>query len=276
MNERKVKELLSDFHEISGMEIALINSHFHNIFLFSQNWCDYCSTIHQSSNCLNICKKSDECALKHASLENEMFLYSCPFGFVCAIAPIVVNKKTLAYIMLSIGLAEESEEDIQIKLAKKYDRDIDVEALAEVSKRIPKMPLKKITAYASYLKVIANYIEENGLLNEEIPSLSDLIKEYIRKNISKKISLSALSLQFHYSTVTLTETFKRECGISIMNYLLEERLKLATEKLADSKNSISEISDMCGFSGIEYFSKCFKDKYGVSPKKWREKELRGK
>ena len=37
--------------------------------------------------------------------------------------------------------------------------------------------------------------------------------------------------------------------------------------------SISEISDQCGFSTSVYFSRCFKDFYGVSPKTYRKKDF---
>ena len=71
------------------------------------------------------------------------------------------------------------------------------------------------------------------------------------------------------STVTLTEHFKHEYGMSILEYATEEKLKLACEILSSTSRSIKEVGMACGFSDAEYFSRVFKKRYGKAPGKWR-------
>lgn len=50
------------------------------------------------------------------------------------------------------------------------------------------------------------------------------------------------------------------------------RLKHAAKMLSDNKQlSITELSFDLGFSSSQYFSRCFKEKYGLSPKQWLKK-----
>ena len=55
-----------------------------------------------------------------------------------------------------------------------------------------------------------------------------------------------------------------------MNTLIDIRLKKAAEYLKNSRQSIKEITDKCGFSEQNYFSKAFSKKYNCSPSEYRE------
>lgn len=46
------------------------------------------------------------------------------------------------------------------------------------------------------------------------------------------------------------------------------RLKRATQLLSQNKLRVSEIAYLTGFTNPKYFSKCFKDKYGVTPSEY--------
>lgn len=48
------------------------------------------------------------------------------------------------------------------------------------------------------------------------------------------------------------------------------RLKHAIRMLKEKKYTVSEISDMCGFSSVSYFCRCFKSQYGVQPSNYKD------
>lgn len=54
-----------------------------------------------------------------------------------------------------------------------------------------------------------------------------------------------------------------------MDMLREHRLKQAAESLKDGYQ-VSITADNCGFNSVTYFSKCFKEQYGVSPKIYQQ------
>ena len=125
-------------------------------------------------------------------------------------------------------------------------------------------------AAENFLSLLASHLSANRLVSSSRQTLGYLIKQYVRKNLKKKITLSDISQRLHCSTVTLTENFRREFDMTIMQYVQEERMKLARELLSNTSLSITDIADRCGFPDVEYFSRCFKKKEGVSPSEWRK------
>ena len=56
----------------------------------------------------------------------------------------------------------------------------------------------------------------------------------------------------------------------------ETRLEKARELLIDRPElNITEISERVGFNSPKYFTRCFRDRYGISPKKYCHKSLKG-
>ena len=92
--------------------------------------------------------------------------------------------------------------------------------------------------------------------------------EYIQKNHQGKLSLEDAAKYCFVSPAHLSRTFKKETGFGFCEYLNIYRLKKADMLLSDGKkHKISEISELCGFEDSNYFSKMYKQMYGISPKK---------
>lgn len=54
-------------------------------------------------------------------------------------------------------------------------------------------------------------------------------------------------------------------GKTTTEYINEVRLKKSIELLKDGNMNITEIAINCGFNDVNYFSRLFKKRYGVSP-----------
>ena len=54
-------------------------------------------------------------------------------------------------------------------------------------------------------------------------------------------------------------------GMSIKEFILDIRLKRASQLLSESDYTVAEISTMTGFANPKYFSVCFKRHFGQSP-----------
>ncbi|MDO5545678.1 MAG: AraC family transcriptional regulator [Eubacteriales bacterium] len=79
-------------------------------------------------------------------------------------------------------------------------------------------------------------------------------------------------MPFHYDY--LRKLFKKEVGISPLEYLTKLRMKNAETLLTTmwaNAYSISEIAHMCGFEDALYFSRVFKKYYGCSPTSYSKK-----
>ena len=98
---------------------------------------------------------------------------------------------------------------------------------------------------------------ENELLND--------ILLYIDDNIYEKISVSTLCEHFCISTSMLHSLFRKNMNNTAKNYINELKLSKSKELIRNSTHTLSEISEMLGFSSIHYFSKKFKSYFNISP-----------
>lgn len=94
--------------------------------------------------------------------------------------------------------------------------------------------------------------------------------QYIHRHISEDLSIDAISEACYVSKYYLCRAFKKRIGLTIMEYILQTRLTMAKELLRKEAYSITQISDLCGFSSPSYFSRVFKEKTALSPSKYRK------
>ena len=102
---------------------------------------------------------------------------------------------------------------------------------------------------------------------QDLPS--DEIIEYLKAHLSEKISLDILSEHFHTSKTQLCVKFKKINGTSIINFFLDLKIAEAKKLLREKNMPISNISEALGFESPEYFSRCFKEHVGHSPRVFR-------
>jgi AraC-like DNA-binding protein len=91
------------------------------------------------------------------------------------------------------------------------------------------------------------------------------IINYINSNIINKITLKDISEEVHLSSSYLSKIFKTYLGVTITYYINNLRLEKSKELIRSTNNNITQISEMCGFKSIHYFSKIFKVKFGMTP-----------
>ncbi len=95
---------------------------------------------------------------------------------------------------------------------------------------------------------------------------------YIKENFSSDIKLSSLAKKFSLSPEHFSRLFKKETGLGFSKYLNSLRLQYAEQLLRSSEGqSITQVAESCGFEDSNYFSKKFKEVYGISPKKVQKK-----
>ena len=272
MKTLRIEDILQSFYEISGMDVAIVNSK-NKIIARRYSGALYCSHIHRSQKCMDICLESDRCGLERACESRDLYMYKCPFGIYEALMPIYKNDEIVAYVFVGMGIEDTDESRAELmNNALDISPNLNKAQLERSIRDLPKFSKEKIDAFASLLPLIAEYIETNNLLADTDMTVGQLIKTYVKNNLANKITLSDLSWQLHCSTVTLTEHFKKEYGMTIMDYIMKKRMEKARRLLANSELSIREVAEECGFSDNEYFSRCFKESHGMSPTAWKKSQ----
>lgn len=95
-----------------------------------------------------------------------------------------------------------------------------------------------------------------------------LAKEYIDLNFTDcELNLKTVSEKFSYNPKYFSSAFKKMVRINFSEYLKIKRLDYALELAENGINNVNELAELCGYKDPLYFSKCFKARYGFSPKK---------
>ena len=122
-------------------------------------------------------------------------------------------------------------------------------------------------AVKSILVKIAETVDEHALPSRMVSALDS----YIRENISDEISNTEIGAIFGYHPFYVSKMLKDRKGITLRQYIISYRLKLACGMLRYTAKSINEIAEECGFTDASYFTKTFKAAYGETPKAYRNK-----
>jgi AraC-like DNA-binding protein len=91
------------------------------------------------------------------------------------------------------------------------------------------------------------------------------VLHYIHEHLTENISIDALCRKAYLSRNLFFKWFKEQFGITPLQYINRERLKLAKQLLADRNNSVSQVSLQCGFNDTNYFIRLFRNAEGITP-----------
>ena len=97
---------------------------------------------------------------------------------------------------------------------------------------------------------------------------------YTKRNLDKKIDIDELADRVYLSHSGLIWKFKKELDTTPSEYLNLLRLRYSKQLLLNHPYSITQISEMCGYSNPYYFTNLFRKYSGMSPSKFREFHLK--
>ena len=120
-------------------------------------------------------------------------------------------------------------------------------------------------------QVLSKGVEDDeigNLSNETDKSFLKQLRKIIQENLSNSdLSVEQIGDEIGLSRVQLYRKVKALTGYSPVEILRKARLTRARHLLQTTERTVSEIAYAVGFSTPSYFSKCYKDEFGESPKK---------
>lgn len=117
------------------------------------------------------------------------------------------------------------------------------------------------------VKINLLFLQKNKSENF-MPSLVQETMKYIRFNISKPIQLNNLEKHLNYSGTYISTCFKRHTGVTLRNYIIDQRIMLAKEYLQQDY-TVEESCELSGFNNYSNFIRTFTKIVGISPGKFR-------
>lgn len=101
--------------------------------------------------------------------------------------------------------------------------------------------------------------------------LADEVMAYVRANYLEELSLTMLAERFHVGASHLSRLFKDATGENLSLFIVNYRLEKAAQLLMEyPERSVSDIAQSLGYLTPAYFTRLFKEKYGMTPSQYRK------
>jgi AraC-like DNA-binding protein/mannose-6-phosphate isomerase-like protein (cupin superfamily) len=123
-----------------------------------------------------------------------------------------------------------------------------------------------------FLGELARLVHHRNIARPQVQSTFkavSLCKKFMHENYSQPISLQDLSKQAHLSPFHLSRVFKKETGLSPIQYLMKYRIEAAKQYLKSTNETIAIIAERVGYESETQFQHMFKRISGLTPGKYR-------
>ena len=144
------------------------------------------------------------------------------------------------------------------RLSSKYARDIEK---VRTVKDIPPLQSEMIQAFCTLVK--------KHSLNQYSYIIGKAIT-IISFDLTQDLSLDNIAKQLNVNSSYLSNLFRKECGITLTQYVINMRVEYAAFLLKNTDKLIHTISYECGIEDANYFVKIFKKNTGLTPSQYRK------
>ncbi len=93
---------------------------------------------------------------------------------------------------------------------------------------------------------------------------------FINEHLAENISLEDTAQEVNVSPFYLSKLFKEEKNENYISYLTDQRMQKAQTLLRNPRASIKEVSAAVGYNDQNYFSRIFRNKFGMTPTEFRD------
>lgn len=94
--------------------------------------------------------------------------------------------------------------------------------------------------------------------------------DYIREHLDQPLSLQQVAGFVHSNPNHFSEVFKRETGMTYLEFVTQERMRKAAEMLHGTPIKVADIANRVGYVDIKYFTQQFKKHTGKTPSEYRQ------
>ena len=94
------------------------------------------------------------------------------------------------------------------------------------------------------------------------------LKNYVGTHLGEPITIEDLARHVHYSRTYITVQFKAATGMSIMDFVEQQRMSRARELLLQGNCTVTQVAEALGYSSLQYFSRRFHKVVGCAPSRY--------
>ena len=151
------------------------------------------------------------------------------------------------------AIPEKTEKEMSEDVDKLY-RAVDMVGICEIIE-------KNIKQFEAYVQ------KDEGNIRREV----EVVKRYIYAHYGEELSVELLAEQVFLAPSYLSTIFRKETGQNLSKFIKSYRMEKAREMLENTHEKIVMISEKVGYPNVSYFCQNFREYFGISPQKYRDK-----
>ncbi|MFT3823914.1 MAG: AraC family transcriptional regulator [Chitinophagaceae bacterium] len=189
-------------------------------------------------------------------------------------------KETLDYLNLVYSAASDESPSWHLQFSQfHFTNDTEITHLINKLMRICSGGdiAKNIYADLNLKELLIRLLQTQQLLQISVDSSANTnqnrmhyVLNYIREHLTEKIAIDTLSRKAYLSRNVFFKWFREQFGITPLEYINRERIKMAKQLLTDPRNNLADVSLQCGFNDVNYFVRLFRKTEGITPGMYRE------
>lgn len=109
---------------------------------------------------------------------------------------------------------------------------------------------------------------------EQPPAMMSTVLNWIEAHYNEPIDIDRLVAKIGFSRTHVFNLFKKQTGLTPIDYIIRIRVRKACEALKDPTTTSKNIAEHYGFSTASSFNAIFKRQTGLTPTQWRKKKKR--
>lgn len=149
-------------------------------------------------------------------------------------------------------------------------KPIDYEEFQEVLSKAVKRADSNMLIKEHMHKKARKYLNDETVPVQSSSDVTERIKQYVKEHIQDEISMGDIAEVVYLNPQYMVRLFKKKEGISILEYITNTRIKMASDLLRETDYSIYQVAGLVGYSNYSYFSRVFKKISGKSPQEYKK------
>lgn len=186
------------------------------------------------------------------------------------------NTEDCAHVSIIILTAKIALETKEKGLKKGADVFMEKPfSIAQLHQQIENLIQSRIQFHKRMQMVSTNLGQEEAVdmgMNQNEFKFINRLNKIIKENIQEELSIDILASMLNMSRSSFYRKLKSLSDLTPNDYVRNYRLDLAAQMLKQGKQ-ITQVYEETGFKSSSYFSKCFKDKFGILPKEFQKNHL---
>ena len=126
------------------------------------------------------------------------------------------------------------------------------------------------TAELIYLLYSSPVFKTAGSAGGYVSKTIEDVRKYMERHMDEKLTIAALSHQFHISPTALKSGFRQLYGIPIHRWLQNHRMNHAAELLRGAPMTVLQVAQTVGYEGLSQFNITFRQQFGMTPVQYKK------